>query len=55
MKKDSMGKYDTLINFSKLAGGKTVFAEGLSTAAQNIQTALTLLHEITSLDMGKEG
>jgi hypothetical protein len=55
MKKDSMGKYDTLINFSKLAGGKTVFAEGLSIAAQNIQTALTLLHEITSLDMGKDG
>jgi hypothetical protein len=53
MKKDLVGKYDTLINFSKLADKGTVFTDGLVIAAQNARTALTLLDEIKFLEAEK--
>jgi hypothetical protein len=41
-------KYDTLINFAKLAGRGAAFMENLFKALQNIQTVLTLLDKIRS-------
>jgi hypothetical protein len=55
MKKDMVGKYDTLVNYSKLAGKGTVFTENLAAAARNTRRALNLLDEIGFLEMEQRG
>ncbi|MDR0388004.1 MAG: DUF5312 domain-containing protein [Treponema sp.] len=54
LKKDPVSKYDTLSNFSVLAGKGTAFTDGLFTAVNNTRIALTLLDEIRSLETEKD-
>jgi hypothetical protein len=51
MKKDSVGKYDTLSNLSKVAGKGTAFMDSLVVAVQNFQAALRLMDDISLLEM----
>ncbi|MDR2246737.1 MAG: DUF5312 domain-containing protein [Treponema sp.] len=55
LKGDLMSKYNTLVNFSALSGRGSVFSDNISLAAQNIQTVLMLLDEISSLDTERHG
>jgi hypothetical protein len=55
MNKETVSKYDTLINFSKLAGKGISFTEGVSIAAQNARTALALLDELNFLETERQG
>ncbi|MDR0759910.1 MAG: DUF5312 domain-containing protein [Treponema sp.] len=55
IKGDSISKYNTLVNFSTLAGLGSVFSDNISLAAQNIQTVLMLLDEIRFMDTEQHG
>jgi hypothetical protein len=50
LKKDGVGQYDTLANFTKIAGKGTAFTDNLNITVQNAQTALKLLNDINFLE-----
>jgi hypothetical protein len=50
LKKDSMGKYDTLSNITKLAGKGTAFVTGITESMQKFQKALQLLNDIIIME-----
>ncbi|MDR2481296.1 MAG: DUF5312 domain-containing protein [Spirochaetaceae bacterium] len=44
---DENSKYDTLVNYAKLAGKGTVFIDGLNSAIQNLKTAISIIDDIS--------
>jgi hypothetical protein len=51
IKKDIMGKYDTLSNMAKLAGKGTSFVAGITESIQKFEKALHLLDDIMILEV----
>ena len=52
--KDPKGKYDTLTNFSKIAGKDSkLFTDDLDEAIQQFKTVLKLLDDIEAMESGR--
>ncbi|MDR1950365.1 MAG: DUF5312 domain-containing protein [Spirochaetaceae bacterium] len=53
LKKDSGGKYETLINLAQIAGKGPVFLTGLAETAEKLQKAHQILKDIDVMEAGK--
>jgi hypothetical protein len=53
LEKDTTGKYDTLINMSKLVGKGDRFVTGINETIQQFQKVLQILDEIEAMEAGR--
>jgi hypothetical protein len=53
LKKDPDGKYDTLVNLSRIAGKGSAYVNGLAESAEQFRKALQLLDDIDIMESGR--